>query len=138
MPLTLTLTEGVVPRGKEQVVFSRLSEAMLRWHGMSGNTLMTENIVGTIHVLPISATLTGMKETAVAFAEWKVPPFAFTDRKVQIGYFAEATEIIHELSGGKLPRNHIFVNVVHAVDGAWNFKGKALTGAEIIEAVSKI
>ena len=56
--------------------------------------------------------------------------------RFRVGYFAEATEIIHELSGGKLPRNHIFVNVVHTVDGAWNFEGKALTGAEIIAAVT--
>ena len=73
MPLTLTLTEGVVPKGQEKVVFSRLSEAMIRWHGMTGNALMTANIVGTVQVLPVDATFTGMKETAVAFAEWKVP-----------------------------------------------------------------
>jgi len=63
--------------------------------------------------------------------EWKVPSFAFSDRKVQLGYFEEATNIIHEMSGGRQPKDRIFVNVVHTVDGAWNWEGKAMTNAEI-------
>ncbi len=136
MPLTLTLTEGVVPKGQEKVAFARLSEAMLKWHGLTGNKVMTPNVVGSLHVLPKSATFTGMQETAVAFIEWKVPSFAFAKREVQVGYFEEATNIIHEMSGGKQPKDHIFINVVHAVDGAWNFGGKALTNAEIGAAVA--
>jgi hypothetical protein len=137
MPLTLTLTEGVVPKGQEKVAFSRLSEAMIRWHGLSGNKVMTPNVVGSLHVLPKDATFTGMEETAVAFVEWKVPSFAFTDPKVQQGYFEEATNIIHEMSGGKQPKDKIFINVVHAVDGAWNLNGKAMTNSEIGALVSQ-
>lgn len=137
MPLTLTLTEGVLPKGQEKVAFARLSEAMLKWHGLTGNKVMTANVVGSVHVLPQDQTFTGMHETAVAFIEWKVPSFAFTKREVQIGYFEEVTNIIHEMSGGKLPKDNIYINVVHAVDGAWNFGGKALTNAEIGDQVSK-
>jgi len=137
MPLTLTVTEGVLPAGQEKVAFSRLSEAMLRWHGLAGNKAMTPNVVGSVHVVPKGHTFTGMSETPVAFIEWKVPSFAFTDRAVQLGYFEEATNIIHELSGGRQPRDKIFVNVVHAVDGAWNFNGRALTNAEIGAEVAK-
>jgi hypothetical protein len=137
MPLTLTLTEGVLPRGQEKVAFAKLSEAMIKWHGGTGNKKMTANVVGSIHVLPQDATYTGMKQTPVAFVEWKVPSFAFASREIQLGYFAEATEIIHQLSGGKQPRNQIFINVVHAVDGAWNLDGKSMTNAEIGEAFSK-
>jgi hypothetical protein len=137
MPLTLTLTEGVIPAGQEKLAFARLSEAMLTWHGLTGNKTMTPNVVGSLHVLPRSQTFTGMQETAVAFVEWKVPSFAFSDREVQQGYFEEATEIIHSMSGGKQPRDRIFINVVHAVDGAWNFGGKALTNAEIGDQVAK-
>jgi hypothetical protein len=137
MPLTLTLTEGVVPEGQEKVAFARLSEAMIRWHGLSGNKVMTPNVVGSLHVLPKNATFTGMEETAVAFVEWKVPSFAFTDPKIQQGYFEEATNIIHEMSDGKQPKDRIFINVVHAVDGAWNFNGKAMTNSEIGALVSQ-
>ncbi len=37
MPLTFTITEGVLPAGQEKVAFARLAEAMLKWHGMTGN-----------------------------------------------------------------------------------------------------
>lgn len=137
MPLTLTLTEGVLPKGQEKVAFARLSEAMLKWHGLTGNKVMTENVIGSIHVLPMDATFTGMKETPVAFVEWKVPSFAFTSRDVQVGYFAEATNIIHEMSGGKQPKDKIYVNVLHAVDGAWNLDGQAMTNAQLGEAIAK-
>jgi hypothetical protein len=30
------------------------------------------------------------------------------------------------MSGGRQPKDNIYINVVHAVDGAWNFGGKAL------------
>lgn len=136
MPLTLTLTEGVIPAGQEKLAFARLSEAMLKWHGLAGNTVMTPNVVGSLHVMPKGTTFTGIDETPVAFIEWKVPSFAFTDRSVQQGYFAEATDIIHEMSGGKQPRDKIFINVIHAVDGAWNFDGKAMTNAEIGAAIA--
>ncbi len=136
MPLTLTLTEGVVPTGQERVAFARLSEAFIRWHGGAGNKLLTKNIVGSLHVLPKSATFAGMEETPVAFIEWKVPGFALADRATQLGYFEEATNIIHEMSGGRQPKDLIFVNAVHAVDGAWNFEGRASTNAEIGAAVA--
>ena len=131
MPLTLTLTEGVLPKGQEKIAYRRLSEAMLKWHGLAGNKLMEVNVVGSIHVVSKDHTFAGMDETPVAFVEWKVPSFAFTDRQTQEGYFEEATNIIHEMSGGRQPRDRIFINVVHAVDGAWNFNGKAMTNAEI-------
>jgi hypothetical protein len=137
MPLTLTLTEGVLPKGQEKVAFAKLSEAMLKWHGLTGNTVMTPNVVGSIHVLANGQTFAGMQETPVAFIEWKVPSFAFTNREVQIGYFEEATNIIHELSGRKQPKDNIYVNVVHAADGAWNLGGKARTNAELGELVAR-
>jgi hypothetical protein len=137
MPLTLTLTEGVLPKGEEKVAYRRLAEAMLRWHGLAGNAIMTPNVVGSIHVVDKGQTFTGTDETPVAFIEWKVPSVAFTDRQIQQGYFREATDIIHEMSGGRQPRDRIFINVVHAVDGAWNFNGRAMTNAEIGAEVAK-
>lgn len=137
MPLTLTLTEGVLPKGQEKVAYKRLSEAMLRWHGLTGNKIMTSNVVGSIHLVSQDHTFTGTNETPVAFIEWKVPSFAFTDRRTQEGYFEEATNIIEEMSGGRLARDKIFINVVHAVDGAWNFNGRAMTNAEIGAEVAK-
>ena len=136
MPLTLTLTEGVLPKGQEKVAFSRLSDAMLRWHGLEGNKAMTPNIVGSIHILPREHTYSGSIEASVAFVEWKVPSFAFASREVQVGYIEEATSIVHELSGAHHPKERIWVNVVHAVDGAWGIAGIALTNAQLGEGAA--
>ncbi len=136
MPLTLTLTEGVLPKGQEKVAVARLSEAMLKWHGLTGNKVMTDNIIGHVQVLPKDSTFAGMQETPVAIIEWRVPAFAFTNRDVQVGYFAEATDIIHELSGGKQPKDKIWGSVIHAVDGTWNLNGQAMTNEQIGNAIS--
>jgi hypothetical protein len=137
MPLTLTLTEGVLPKGTEKATFARLSDAMLKWHGLTGNKVMTPNVIGSINVVSKENTFSGSKEAPVVFVEWKVPSFAFATREIQIGYIAEATNIVHEASGGKQPKSHIWVNVVHAVDGAWGIEGNAMTNAQLGEAVAK-
>lgn len=137
MPLTLTLTEGVLPKGSEKIAFARLSESMLKWHGLTGNTVMTPNVVGSIHVLDQNSTFSGAQEAPVVFIEWKVPSFAFSSRDIQTGYIEEATNLIHEMSGGKQPKTHIWVNVVHAVDGAWGIGGAALTNAQLTEAIAQ-
>lgn len=137
MPLTLTVTEGVLPRGAEKTTIRRLSEAFLKWHGLTGNQAMTPNVIGHINVLPPEHTYSGMRETPVAFIEWKTPSFAFASREVQLGYVEEATNIVHEMSGGRQPKEHIWVNVVHAVDGTWGINGKAFTNAELASVISK-
>jgi hypothetical protein len=137
MPLTLTITEGVLPKGQEKAAFSRLSESLLKWTGVTGNKFMTANVVGSIHVLPKEHTFSGLQESPVVFVEWKLPPIAFVDRDVQVGYIAEATQIIHEMSGGRQPKDRIWVNVVHALEGAWGIAGQAMTAAQPEEAISK-
>ena len=111
MPLTLTLTEGVLPVGSEKEAIVQLSDAMLKHHGLAGNKVMTPNITATVHVLPKSSTFSGGKIFSGAWVEWKVPSFAFVSSEVQQGYFEEATHIIHQLSGGKHPKNDIYINV---------------------------
>jgi hypothetical protein len=137
MPLQLTLSEGILPEGQEKVAFIRLSEAMLKWHGLTGNQTLTPNVIGEVRILPREQTFSGAREAPIALVEWKVPSFAFASREVQVGYFEEATDIIHAMSGGRQPRDRIFINVVHTVDGAWNFNGRAMTNAEIGEQVAK-
>jgi hypothetical protein len=138
MPLTLTLTEGVLPKGTEKQAIARITEAFLKHHGLAGNKTMAANITATVHVLPKESTFSGGKEFSGAWVEWKVPSFALADRKVQQGFFADATNIIHELSGHKQPLDNIYVNVLHAVDGGWNFNGLAMTNTEIKAAISKV
>jgi hypothetical protein len=136
MPLTLLVTEGVLPVGTENIAFARLGEAMIKWHGLTDNAVIKRNVVGSVHVLKKGTSFVGMEVTSLAVIEWKVPAFAFSDPEVQAGYCREATEIVHEISGGTLPRDKVFINVVHAVEGPYNFDGKPMTNAEIGAAIA--
>ncbi len=136
MPLTLTLTAGLLPPGTERAAFQKLCEAMLKWHGLTGNPIMTPNVVGSIQVLAREHSFAGLESAEVAFIEWKVPAFAFATREIQQGYTAEATQIIHDASHGRLPKERIWVNVTHAVDGAWGIAGQALTNDQLKHAIS--
>ena len=136
MPLTLTVTEGVLPKGTEKQLFEKLCRAMLKWHGLLENKAMTPNIVGSIHVLPRGCTWSGLTEASVVFIEWKVPSFAFAQRDIQTGYIAEATELAFEAAGGRQPRERIWCNITHAVDGGWGIAGEALTNTQLAERVA--
>ena len=135
MPLTLTITAGALPPGAEQTAFRRLCDAMLKHAGLAGNRFMTAAVIGSINLLPKDQTYSGLQPGEVAFVEWKVPPIAFTDRAMQVNYAAEATQIIHDLSKGRLPKNKIWVNVVHAVEGTWGIDGQAMTSEQLKEAI---
>lgn len=136
MPISLTLTEGVLPEGQENVAVARITEAFLKHHGMSGNTAMTPNVTAHVSILPKGRTFAGGMPVDGAWIETKTPSFALADHDVQSAFFGEATRILHELSGGTLAKDRIWSNGVHAVDGTWNIGGKALTNAEIGQAVS--
>lgn len=137
MPLTLTLTEGVLPQGAVKQAIAQLTASFLEHHGMSGNKVMTPNVTAHVNILPKGLTFSGGKEVDGAWIETKTPSFALADNKIQASFFNAATQIIHDLSGGQLPKERIWANGVHAVDGTWNINGVPLTNAAIGEAVSK-
>lgn len=137
MPLSLHLTEGVIPAGTEKQAIKLITGIMLKWHGLTGNKVMTPNITAMVQVLPKGTTFSGGEDVAGAWIEFKTPSFAFTNREVQIGVAREATNVIYELSGQKQPKDNIYFNVTHAVDGTWNLDGNAMTNEEIGAAVSK-
>jgi hypothetical protein len=137
MPLTLTLTEGVIPVGSEKDAVAKITHSMLKHHNLLGNKAMTPNVTAHVSVLPRNSTFSGGEEFAGVWMEWKVPSFAFASREIQRAHFAEATQIIRDLSGGKQPIEQIYSNVVHTVDGSWNFNGVAMTNDEIGAEISK-
>jgi len=98
---------------------------------------MTPNVTNHIHILPKDSTLSGGKPFVGAWIETKTPSFALSTRDIQEGFFKEATDIIEELSSGKLPRENIYANAVHTVDGTWNMEGRAMSNEQLGEAISK-
>jgi hypothetical protein len=137
MPLTLTLTEDLLPVEKESEAIERLTASMLEWHELTGNTVMTPNVTAMVQIVEKSRSFSGGELFTGAWVEWKVPSFAFATRDSQRGFASDAVAIIQELSGGKQPKDNIYFNVVHTVDGAWNLDGVAMDNSELGEAISK-
>ena len=136
MPLTLIVTEGVMPKASQSAVIAKLSAAFLRLHGLAGNKFLTPNVIGHVQEIPAGSTFSGLEPTPVAIVEWLTPSFGFGSREVQTAYVKEATEIVFEACGAKQPRDRIWVNLKYAVDGMWGIGGKAMTNAELGEAVA--
>ena len=136
MPLTLTLTEGVLPSGTEKEAVKQITDSLLSTHGLTGNTVMTPNVTANVHIVPKGLSFSGGKEFKGAWAEWKVPSFALSDEAIIKKHFAEVPEIIFQLSGKIQPKDNIYVNVVHAVDGGWNLDGVAMTNEELLSAIA--
>jgi GNAT superfamily N-acetyltransferase len=50
MPLTLTLTEGVMPIEKVKEAVVQITDSLLKTHGLTGNTVMTPNITANVQI----------------------------------------------------------------------------------------
>lgn len=136
MPISITLTEGVIPAGQIGEAVQQITDSFLRHHGLGGNAVMTPNVTAHLNVLPKGHTFAGGKPVDGAWVETKTPSFALADHAIQTAFFGEATQILHDLSGGSLTKDRIWSNGVHAVDGTWNIDGRALTNEEIGAALA--
>jgi len=137
MPLTLTISEGAIPGGKEKEAVHLLTESFLKHHKLTGNSVMTPNITANVSIIKEGFSFSGGEVFKGVWVEWKVPSFAFADQSIQKAFGKDATDIIQNLSNGKQPRQNIYFNVVHTVDGAWNLDGEAMSNEELGSAISK-
>jgi len=136
MPITVTLTEGVVPAAKQAQLVKEITDSFLVHHKLGGNTVMTPNVTAQLHIQPRNETFAGGEPVSGAWIEIKVPSFALADREVQKEFFANVTELVHKNSGGQLPKKQVWTNVLHTVDGTWNMDGIAKTNEELGAAIS--
>lgn len=137
MPITLTLTEGVLPQAAISQAVAQITESFMKHHALSGNKVMTPNVTAHVNLLPKGLSFAGGKEVEGAWIETKTPSFALANHEVQSSFFTEATQIVHQLSEGRLPKERIWANGVHAVDGTWNINGVPMTNAQIGQAVAQ-
>lgn len=137
MPLTLTLSAGVMPAEQINQAVDELCKAFLDCHGLAGNSVLTPNVLATVQQLPADTTFAGGRPGHLALVEWKVPAFAFAQAQVQQDYVRRATDILVSHSGLKLSPERIWVNVVHAVDGAWGIAGQALSNERLTQMIAQ-
>jgi len=137
MPISITLSEGVLTNTQIEKAVDKITESFLAHHDMSENKIMKRNVTTHVNILPKGLSYAGGKSVDGAWVETKTPSFALANYDIQKSFFSEATQIIYELSEGKLAKEQIWANGLHTVDGTWNIDGIPLTNEGIGEALSK-
>jgi hypothetical protein len=136
MPIQIIVPEGVLTAEAEAEAFRKLTELLLRLHGLTGNKFMTPNVIGEVTVVPKGRTFSGGKRTDIAVFELKVPSFVLPTQELKDAWISEGTAIIEEAAKGRIRREHIFSSVSYAVEGAWGIGGIAYSNADLGSAVA--
>jgi phenylpyruvate tautomerase PptA (4-oxalocrotonate tautomerase family) len=137
MPISVQITNGLLTPAGEREVLPRIADALLRAHGLSGNTFMAPNVVGHLYISPESSNYVGGKAQSLAVIEIKVPSVTFPNADVKQDFVAAVTDIVDHLKAGDHPRERTFVNVTYAVDGTWGIAGRAYSNAELGAAIQE-
>lgn len=135
MPLLIQVTEGLLTTEGESKILPDMAAALLKVHGLTGNSFMTPLIIGHLDIYPESHCYVGGKPQSLAVIEVKIPSTTFPAQSVKDAFVQEATDIVHTLRAGSHPKERTFVNVVYAVDGAWGIGGQAFTNAALGSAI---
>lgn len=137
MPISVQVTQGLLTSQGERKALPLISEALLRAHGLSGNTFMTPNVVGHLVISAASESYVGGKPQSLAVVEVKVPAITFPNAQVTQAFISEVTEIIDQHKADSHPRERTFVNVTYAVDGTWGIGGRAYSNEELGAAIQQ-
>jgi hypothetical protein len=137
MPIQIIVPEGALTPAAQAEAFGKLTELLLRLHGLSGNRFMTPNVIGEVTVVPKGRTYSGGKPTDIAVFELKVPSFVLPTQELKEAWISEGTAIIEQAAAGRIKREHIFSSVTYAVEGAWGIGGKAYSNADLGSAVAE-
>ena len=136
MPIQIIVPEGALTPAGEAEAFRKLTELLLRLHGLTGNRFMTPNVIGEVTVVPKGRTFSGGAPADIAVFELKVPSFVLPTQDLKNAWISEGTTIIEQAGQGRIKREHIYANVNYAVEGAWGIGGKAFSNTELGTAVA--
>jgi phenylpyruvate tautomerase PptA (4-oxalocrotonate tautomerase family) len=136
MPIQIIVPEGALTPAGEAEAFKKLTDLLLRLHGLTGNRFMTPNVIGEVTVVPKGRTFSGGTPADIAVFELKVPSFVLPTQELKDAWISEGTTIIQQATQGRIKREHIYANVNYAVEGAWGIGGKAFSNAELGSAVA--
>lgn len=135
MPITISLTKGLLTPQGEREIHTRITAALLDVHGLAGNEFLTQTISGHVHVHPQECSFVGGKPQSLAIIEIKAPSVTFPNQEVKDHFVKQVTDLVDELKAGTHPRERTFVNVTHTLDGAWGIAGRAYTSQALEEGI---
>ena len=96
MPIQIIVPEGALTPAAEAEAFRKLTELLLRLHGLTGNRFMTPNVIGEVTVVPKGRTYSGGKPADIAVFELKVPSFVLPTQELKDAWISEGTTIIEQ------------------------------------------
>ncbi|WP_321881194.1 tautomerase family protein [Paraburkholderia bannensis] len=137
MPITLTVSEGVLSADAEVQTFAALTQALLSVAQLEGNAFMTPNVIGTLNVIPATRVFSAGKPAAAAFVELTLPQIALATPEAKQAFTEKATTILEQAAGGRLTRDRIWTNIVYAADGSWGIAGRAHSNADLVDAIQE-
>jgi hypothetical protein len=128
MPIQIIVPEGALTPTAEAVAFRKLTDLLLRLHGLTGNRFMTPNVIGEVSVVPKGRSFSGGEPTDIAVFELKVP-------ELKDAWLSEGTTIIEAAAAGRIKasissRRHL------RVEGAWGIGGIAYNNVDFGSAVA--
>jgi phenylpyruvate tautomerase PptA (4-oxalocrotonate tautomerase family) len=136
MPITLTVPEGLLSPEEQAQAFAGLTDALLEVSELTGNAFMAPNVIGSINVLPKEHVRAAGRPIAAAFVELKLPEIALATHEAKKAFIEKATDIVEQVAGGRIKREHIWSNIVYAPDGAWGIAGRSYNNADLVDAIT--
>lgn len=134
MPMTIKITEGVVPTDAEPKMADELTAAFLEVNGATGNPFLAPNFPVIIMTIPAAKCYLDGKPAKFAQVELRVPSFALTELAAKKAWVEAATDIVRRNAGDRMPPQNIWVNMVHG-DDLWGVGGTLYTDATLKTAI---
>ncbi len=102
--------------------------------GATGNPFLTSIVGGTVHILDSEAVFAGGTNRPLLLIELKLPAVALADSESQAAFIENATQVAELLTSEGHRREDIWINILHARDGAWGLGGKAYSNDALLAA----
>ncbi|WP_020592779.1 hypothetical protein [Kiloniella laminariae] len=131
MPVQIIATEGLFTTAAEEKLFADLTELLLELNGLSDSAFMRPNVIGEITSVNNGRTFSGGKPANIVIFELKVPSIVLPTRDLQLAWISRGTDLILAAAAGKITKDRIWGNVVHAVDGLWGINGHAYSNEDL-------
>ncbi|MET2826025.1 hypothetical protein [Mesorhizobium shangrilense] len=136
MPITVTAPEGVLTSAGEREILPRLSAALIKASGATGNAFFRSIVGGTVHLLPPHHIYAGGANRPVVMVELKLPNIGLGSTEARNAFITAAADIVAELCvPGHRPEN-TWINIVNAPDGGWGIGSQQYTGDQLIAAAT--
>jgi phenylpyruvate tautomerase PptA (4-oxalocrotonate tautomerase family) len=133
--LDVTAPEGTFSTASEAALLERLTRTLLTWEKATDLPLVVANTGAYLHVQPGPRVTAGGKADRVVRVEILTPPGSLTQAQRQ-GITADVTRVVSELAEGVGPER-VWVLFREAADGGWGIAGRALTNADIAQAITR-